>query len=134
MLKLLIASILLSSCAIRHHVQVGDIVRSGKGKLVPFDIKLSETGVNVKQAGDLLSAATKDNDRAKKLAEIIALFQMGPKTGNPVFNEKYADAVPKAILGKCPSGKVTGLLMIRESAKYPVVSGEIVRVTGYCQG
>ena len=134
MLRILIISIILSSCAISHHVQVGDIVRTGKGKLTPFDIKLSQTGVNIKEAANVVSAVTKDNNRAQKIAEIIALFQMGPKTGNPVFNEKYADQVPKVILEKCPSGKVTGLLMIRETAKYPVVSGEIVRVTGYCRG
>ena len=33
---------------------------------------------------------------------------------------------------ECPSGKLTGLMSVRESRKYPVISGEIVKVTGYC--
>lgn len=131
MTKLLLL-LFLSSCAIQHHVQVGDIDRMPGAKLIPFDIKISETGVNVKEAGNIISGVTKDNDRAKKIADIIAMFQMGPKTGNPVFNEKFADVIPKLVLKECPTAKVTGLLMIRETAKYPVVSGEIIRITGYC--
>lgn len=133
MFKILFISLALSSCAISHHVQVGDIQRDGNGKLTPFDVMVSETGVNIKEIGNVTSAITKDDDRAKKFAQIIALFQMGPKTGNPVFNDKYADTIPKLIIEKCPSAKVTGLVMIRETAKYPLVSGEIIRVTGYCQ-
>lgn len=130
-MKLLIL-ILLSSCAIKHHVQVGDIERQKGETLTPFDIKLSETGVNLKEAGKLISAVGNDGGQAKKIANIISMFQMGPRTGNHVFNDKYADVFPELILTKCPSGKVTGLMMIRETNKYPVVSGEIVRVTGYC--
>ena len=116
----------------KHHVQVGDIERQKDQTLTPFDIKLSETGVNLKEAGKLISAVGNDGGQAKKIANIISMFQMGPRTGNHVFNDKYADVFPELILTKCPSGKVTGLMMIRETNKYPVVSGEIVRVTGYC--
>lgn len=132
MFKVFTFFLLLSSCAIQHHVQVGDIERTRHSQLRPFDIKVSETGVNVEEAGDILSGLTRDNGRAKEIADIIAMFQMGPKTGNPVFNEKFADIIPSLILKKCPSARVTGLLMIRETAKYPVVSGEIVRITGLC--
>lgn len=122
----------LTSCAIKHHVQVGDIDRVPGKSLKPFKILLSETGVNLKQAAQLMSAVTRDNQRAEKVQEIISMFQMGPRTGNHVFDEKYADIVPKLVLKECPTGKVTGLLMIRETNKYPVVSGEIVKITGYC--
>lgn len=132
-MKYLIFIFLLSSCAIRHHVQVSDVIRKSSAKLRPFNVKVSATGVNVKEAGELASFVTKDNDRAREIAEIIALFQMGPRTGNPVFEEKYADIVPKLILAKCPQGNITGLLMVRETAKYPLVSGEIINVSGYCQ-
>lgn len=128
----LLMFVFMASCAIKHHVQVGDIYNPPGKKLKPFKILLSETGVNVKQAGKLLSAVTKDNQRSSKIAETLAMFQMGPRTGNHVFNEKYADLVPELILKECPSGHVTGLLLVRESNKYPVVSGEIVKVSGYC--
>lgn len=127
-----LALLLLASCAIKHHVQVGDIERKPGKKLKPFEVLISETGVNIEEAGKVISALTKDNDRASEIAKTVAMFQMGPRTGNHVFNEKYADVVPELILKKCPSGKVTGLLMIRETNKYPVVSGEIIKVTGYC--
>ncbi len=132
MFKYFFVLLVLSSCAIKHHVQVGDIERIPGKKLTPFDIKLSETGVNFKEAGNIISAVGRDGGKSEKIAEIIGYFQMGPKTGNGVFDEKYADVVPELILKKCPSGKVTGLLMVRETNKYPVVSGEIVKVLGYC--
>ncbi|MBD65906.1 MAG: hypothetical protein CME62_11910 [Halobacteriovoraceae bacterium] len=124
--------ILVSSCAIKHHVQVGDIAPMDSEKSKPFEVLLSETGVNLEQASDLITAATKDGGRAQEVQNIISMFQVGPRTGNPVFNEKYADVLPELILKECPSGKVTGLLMIRETNSYPVVSGEIVKVRGYC--
>ena len=89
--------IILSSCAIKHHVQMGDIDRPVDKKLQPFDIKVSETGVNLKQASEIVSSVTKDNKRAEKIQEIISLFQMGPRTGNLIFNEKYADIIPKLV-------------------------------------
>jgi len=131
-MKHFLFAIFLSSCAIKHHVQVGDIKRAPGKKLAPFEILLSETGFDVQQAGDLVSAVTKDQGRAQEIADMIAMFQIGPRTGAPVFNETYADVLPKLILKKCPTGKVTGLLLIRESNQYPVVSGEIVKVKGYC--
>ena len=131
-MKLISLLILLSSCAVSHHVQVGEIERPKGKDLKPFEILVSETGFNVQEAGELMSAVTKDQGRSQEIANIIALFQVGPTTGKQVYNEKYADVIPDLILKKCPTGKVTGLLMIRESNQYPVVSGEIVKITGYC--
>ena len=48
------------------------------------------------------------------------------------FNDKYADQLARDIYKRCPSGRITGLLAIREMNKYPVVSGEIIKVKGYC--
>lgn len=132
MFKFIAVFILLSSCAIKHHVQLGDIERVPGKKLVPFNLLLSQTGVNIDEAAGIISGVTRDNGRAKDIAAIISLFQMGPRTGELVFNEKYADAVPKLITAKCPSAKVTGLTMVRETNKYPVVSGEIIKITGFC--
>lgn len=132
MFKFITLFFITTSCAIKHHVQVGDIQRVPNKKLVPFELLVSETGVNLKEAGDILSAATKDQNRASELADIISMFQMGPTTGHMVFNEKYADNIPKLLTKKCSSGKATGLLMIRETNKYPVVSGEIIKIKGYC--
>jgi hypothetical protein len=133
-MKYLILLSLLSSCAVVHHVQVGDIESKRNYVRMPFEMKVSETGIDFQQAGNLTQALAKNQagNQVKQIADIIALFQMGPITGNPIFNEKYADGLAKSIYTKCPSGNITGLVMIRETAKYPVVSGEIMKIKGYC--
>ena len=122
------------SCAQLHHVQIGEIDNTQKFTAIPFDIKISETGVNMEDIKNI-SKVFMNKDSQKKtddLFEFIGYFQMGPKTGNPVFVKDYAKNLPQMIYEKCPSGRVTGLMSVRESRKYPVISGEIVKVTGYC--
>jgi len=127
-------SLLFSGCAILHHVQVGQIDnRTDTVTAIPFEILMSEAGVSTQEIGAIArSANTKQGDQAAGIAEIIALFQMGPRTGNPVYSERYAEKLIYEIHQKCPTGRVTGLMSIREMRKYPVISGEIVKVTGYC--
>lgn len=133
---LLCAGFALSGCAILHHAQIGDIDQTGGKKLRPFDVKVSETGVSIDEAIAISKHFAGKND-AKNLGEIgtiIGYFQMGPSTGEHVYNDTYAQDLLAAIYKKCPSGQVTGLMAIRESRKYPVISGEIVKITGYCKG
>lgn len=131
MYKKLISTImtltLLQGCAVLHHIQVGSIdnLKNDDYVTIPFDIKVSEIGVNTEEAGRL----TKNNDAAS----LIAMFQMGNRTGNPVYDEKYAEKIVYEIYQKCPSGNVTNLLSIRETRKYPVISGEIVKIVGECK-
>ncbi|MBK9322943.1 MAG: hypothetical protein IPM97_08370 [Bdellovibrionaceae bacterium] len=126
--------LLLCSCAQLHHVQIGEVASHSGYVQKPFDIKISESGVNLGEAAEV-SKILLNKDRQKDAEEIvglIGLFQMGPITGNPVYVKDYAKNLIQLIYEKCPSGKVTGLMSVRESRKYPVVSGEIVKVTGYC--
>ncbi|MEL6181122.1 MAG: hypothetical protein AAFS10_19355, partial [Myxococcota bacterium] len=116
-----------------HHVQVGEIdtraVREGRR----FEIMVSETGVNVAEAAQIAGAVVGSQaENLGTLAEIIEMFQMGPSTGDGVFREEYADAVFELLQAECPSGRITGLTSYRETADYPVVSGEVVRLVGYC--
>jgi hypothetical protein len=100
-----------------------------------FEILVSETGINLQEASDigkLFTSDKKTKSDMQAINDIISAFQMGPRTGNMVFNDKYADVVVPALMNKCPSGRITGLMSIRETAKYPVVSGEIVKLIGYC--
>lgn len=126
--------LLLCSCAQLHHVQVGEIISHPQYTQEPFDIKVSESGVNLNEAAQVSKVfLNKQGDKdAENIAGIIGLFQMGPRTGNPVYVKNYAKNLVQLIYEACPSGRVTGLMSIRESRKYPVISGEIVRVTGYC--
>jgi hypothetical protein len=121
-------------CAVLHHVQVGQIDnRTAKSVAIPFEIMMSQTGISTEEISALAKAANSRNgDNASGAAAIVSLFQMGPRTGNLVYDEKYASRLVYEIHQKCPSGRVTGLMSIREMRKYPVISGEIVKVTGYC--
>lgn len=127
-------SLALTSCAQLYHVQIGEVVSHPGYIPVPFTVMVSETGVNIEQAtqatGLLMSKS--DNQALKKISSIVQMFQMGPRTGNPVFSKNYADNMIDLIYSKCPSGKITGLVSIREANQYPIVSGEIVKVTGIC--
>lgn len=125
---------LLSGCAHLHHVQVGQIDNRNALIDVPFEVLMSETGVSTEEIGAIARATrTGAGKDAGNVAAIIGLFQMGPRTGNPVYNERYAEKLVYEIYRKCPSGRVSNLVSIREMRKYPVISGEIVKVTGVCR-
>jgi len=122
------------SCAQLHHVQLGEVTSHPDYVAKPFDIKISESGINLGEASATAVSVLdqKHHDDAKNIAAFISLFQMGPTTGNPVYVKGYAKNLVQIIYEKCPSGKVTGLMSVRESRKYPIISGEIVHLTGYC--
>ncbi len=127
------SSLLFFSCTYVHKVSIGEIDdRSGFEK-VPFEVLVSEIGVNVDEAVDLAGfLASTNNKEENEVKNIIKLFQFGPVTGNPVYNETYAENILESIMKKCPDGRTSNLTVIRETNKYPVVSGEIIRITGYC--
>ena len=132
---LMLSCLWVSGCAVLHHVQIGDIDASGGRKSSKIDIKVSETGINIKEAGEIakaLSASKEGREAADTITTIISMFQMGPHTGNGVFSDAYAEDILQKIYEQCPTGHVTQLESIRETRKYPVVSGEIVNVQGLC--
>lgn len=120
----------IGGCASLHHAQL-DEIDAQRGHLEPFEIHVSETGVDTKAVGAIASAAMQSS-RPSQIASIVALFQFGPKTGDVVYDDKFADVVAARILDRCPSARVTGLMSLRESTKYYAVSGEYVTVRGYC--
>jgi hypothetical protein len=135
-MKNLFLLLLVSSCAYVHHTQVGEIKSHPDFESIPFEVLVSETGFNLQEAGKIGAAVMHDKnagDNLKAVTAIIGLFQMGPRTGEPVWStDTYADKVYYGLYEKCPSGQITGLTSIREMNKYPVVSGEIVKITGFC--
>lgn len=129
-----VALLSLTSCSYVHRVQLGDIDDRDIFNKKYFEVKVSDTGINIKEIGGIVRAvsAKKTANKSKEVEDIIALFQMGPRTGNPVYNESYAENIFALLRQKCPKGKLTLLSSIREMRKYPVVSGEIVKISGYC--
>ena len=130
-----LTTLMLNGCVTLHHAQVGevdsDIVLQGEY----FEIMLSEVGVNVDEVVDFaqMFAGSKEGaENLEAIGELIKLFQMGPRTGNPVFYDDYSDQIFMKLSRTCPSGRISGLTAIRETADYSMISGEIVKLTGYC--
>jgi hypothetical protein len=122
-----------SGCAVLHHVQIADLDNRDAFLQVPFDLKFSEYGVDLRKAGVLLDILSKNKNRAnEKAAGSLGFIQMGPQTGAPVYSTKWAEQLIYKIYTSCPSGKVTGLTSIRETRDYSAITGEIVRFTGFC--
>ncbi len=118
-----------------HSAQLGEIDSRVVSKGRRFQVLVSEMGFNLDEAGSILRHSTNHVGTQNQIAEaqaIIGLFQMGPRTGNQVMNETYADSMIDLLRKECPKGRISGLMSIRETAKYPVISGEVVRLTGYC--
>lgn len=135
-LSLTLFALTLTGCAALHHAQVGEIDnRDGAlGKARKFDVKVSDVGVNLKETANLARAIRgKREDKAVDDVErILGYFQQGPTTGEKVFNDTYAEKILALVKAECPGGQITGLMSVRETRKYPVISGEIVKITGYC--
>jgi hypothetical protein len=117
-----------------HHYEIGEIDGT-QGKLRPFEVRVDETGFDAQEALEVAKLTTRSpqtRERLNTAQAIVALTQVGPSTGEPTFSEDWADGMLTEVLDRCPSGRVTGLTVVRESADYPVVSGEVVTVKGYC--
>ncbi|MCP5325204.1 MAG: hypothetical protein H7A09_02615 [Oceanospirillaceae bacterium] len=122
-----------SGCARLDRVQIGDIDQS-RGELVEVEVQLSELGLNMAGIAETGRIATrgKASQDFKELRDILALINMGPKTGNPVFDDTYAQRLQEYLLVKCPSGRLTSIRSVREAKGFGPVTGEIVGVKADC--
>jgi hypothetical protein len=136
MLRVFVISLMLigSGCARLDHVQISDIDQSG-GRLKPISVKISNTGFNAAEtvaiAGELAQSGSA-KESLGDLAALLALINMGPTTGNPVYNDRYAENILIQLHQQCASGKITAIRNVREALSYGPVSGEIVRIDADC--
>lgn len=124
----------LSACAALHHVQLGEIDNRSGAELVPIEFMVSEYGIDLNDAKSTskILLNSKDSKQANDVMTFLQYFQMGPTTGAPVFVANYADHLEAKLKQQCPSGRITGIMGIRESREYPVIKGEIVKVKAFC--
>ena len=136
MFRVFIISLILmcSGCARLDHVQISDIDQS-QGRLKPISVSISNTGFDAAETVGIASELTQ-SDSAKEslgdLAAILALINMGPSTGNPVYNDSYAENILLQLHQQCSSGRLTAIRNVREALSYGPVSGEIVRIDADC--
>lgn len=137
---ILITIFLVIQCAFPHNYRLGDIDNTSSSRK-HFKIMVSERGydfgegISIAQGGLYLANKTENMESIRDLEYVklvLDLMTMGPVTGRKVFNSKYADNLTEIIFQHCKSGKFVNLKQIRESAIYPVVSGEIIRIEGDC--
>lgn len=126
----------LAACAALHKTQLGDVEPAEHAKHI--SVKVSETTLDLRELASLAKLGGHAfNSRGltntgKGLDAYTTLFQFGPRTGTPVYNELYARYVPELLREKCPKGRLANILSVRESRNYPVVKGEIVRIEADC--
>ncbi|TGN07022.1 hypothetical protein [Leptospira ilyithenensis] len=137
----LLLPVFLTGCAVLHHYSLGDIDNRSSSKPKPFTIMVSEKGINLNEGlalvqGGLYASNSSSNADAIKDIEyvklMITLSTMGPRTGAMTFVKNYTDTIPDLLYKECPSGNITGLRSVRETAQYPVITGEIIKIEGYC--
>ena len=132
---LLLACILAGTgCARLDHFQIGDIDQTS-GNTKTISVLLSDTGFDAAGTVELASSLTASDSASEdldNLATLLILFNQGPTTGNPTYNDRYAEAALQDLYDQCPSGKITAIRSVRESASYGTVSGEIVRIDADC--
>lgn len=129
----------VSGCAALYKVQLSDIeANRGKGQAKPVSVKVSQTTVNLKEIADIAGAVGRANrskglnGASRALDTYTSLFQFGPRTGTPVYNEYYAREIPELLAAECKNGRLINLTSVREARDYPIVKGEIVRVDALC--
>lgn len=131
---MLFVILLCSGCARLDHFQIGDIDQS-QGRLQAVSVKVSETGFDAAATAEIASVVA-SSDSAKDslgdLAAVLALINMGPTTGNPVYNDRYAEQLLRQLQQQCSSGNITAIRSVREATSYGPVSGEIVRIDADC--
>lgn len=127
----------LFGCVAMHSVQIGEVDGSIVHDGQRFEIKLSAIGFSPKEMGDIakIGANTKEGEETiDTIAGLVELFQMGPRTGERVADPRFADRLQEEVFRRCPSGQISGLMTVRETADYPGLTGEIVKLVGYCRG
>jgi hypothetical protein len=123
----------MQGCAVLHHIQLGDIDNRDKLTLRPIEVKVSETGIDLNDVKALSRLALgKDAKNSNQALTFIQYFQMGPHTGNGVYSLEYIKHIQETLTVQCTDGFITGVMAIRETRKYPVISGEIIKIKAYC--
>ncbi len=133
----------LSACAIMHRSAIGERDAPSSSNSQPIAVDVSDLGVDTQGIANTGAGIAKGvgrsrgNSTMKGLAGGIEFLAwattQSPRTGNPTWDDLWADSISEQLRARCPDGVITGIQTTRESASYPYVSGEIVRVRANCE-
>ncbi len=113
------ALLMLSACAQIHHVQIGSIDNTANG--IPIEVVVKTVGVDaakVVRTAENISQFGKKKKKNNKASNIVAMFQMGPKTGAPIYDEVWGEKLMTELHLKCPTAKLKNIHSIRTATDY----------------
>ncbi|MBK6686899.1 MAG: hypothetical protein IPG45_20700 [Deltaproteobacteria bacterium] len=129
----------VSGCAVMHRTTIGERFNDADTANTDVDVITSAIGVDTQGLSELSqdSLRSSGGSSGQQLAGIVAFVtwatSQSPRTGEPTATDDWAEANIPRLREQCVGGTLTGLQVVRESARYPYVSGEIVRVKGQCR-
>ncbi len=137
---LILLAFTFTGCAVMHRSAIGER-DAPEEDLQRIAVDVSDVGVDTRgvarSGATIAKTAGRNSGTMKNLAGSLEFLawatSMSPRTGNPTWDDLWADSITRQLRARCPDGVVTGIQTTRESASYPYVSGEIVRVRAYCE-
>lgn len=129
----------LSGCAVMHRTTIGERLLDSETQPTEVEVITSAIGVDTQGLSELSQDGLRSSGSSsgQQLAGLIAFVtwatSQSPRTGEPTATDDWAEANIPRLRAQCTGGTLTGLQVVRESARYPYVSGEIVRVKGQCR-
>ena len=126
----------LSGCVRVHHIQVASVNSTAQG--FPVKVVIESLGVdagkvakNVEKINQVMKGHKRSNN---KISDTIAMFQSGPKTGAPVYEESWGEQLLSRLLNKCPSAQLDNIYTQRLSTDYgdTGITREVVVVKATC--
>lgn len=106
-----------------------------------MEIAVREIGIDAEKVAKtaerinrLSNALQGKQTRTRRSSNIMGMFQAGPKTGSPIYNDRFGEKLMAEIHQKCPSAKVRNVHSIRQATDYgdTGITQEIVLVRFTC--
>jgi hypothetical protein len=127
-----------SGCAVMHRSAIGEVLPEKGGASDRIELGVSDIGVDRENLSKDVASIAKNSGNSSlqgfgQMVEFVTwATTQSPRIGNPTTTDTWADDLVMELKRHCPNGRISGIQTLRESAEYPYVSGEIVRVRATC--
>ena len=132
---LIIMLFTLTACTHVHHVQVGSIDNTVTG--IPIEIVVKTVGIDAAKLTKTIENITQQGNqknKKNKASDIVGLFQTGPRTGAPIYDQAWGEKLMRELHLKCPSARLKNIHSLRLATDYADtgVTQEIVVIKAVC--